>query len=426
MNAISWNCCGLGNPRAIQFLIDLCVQKKPNFIFLCETLCNNDTVDRLKVRLGFENSFSVPAQGRKGGIAFLWKVATDAHLLKFSAHHIDLEIHVPGFVHWRLTRFYGEPSRSRRHTTWNLLRELADSSPLPWCILGDFNNITMHDDKKGGHPYPQSLIHGFNTALHDCRLCELQLRGHKYTWERGKATQNHIEIRLDKAFATQSWLTIFNEARFSNFDFSSSDHTPIFLEPAPCVMSKPVVIFRYENAWSREPLCSQIVRSCWELNATLSLAEKTKLCLDTLLEWGRDLTGQFKKRLATSKKKLSCLKSRDNPDSHEDFLIEQCNYFEILAQQELYWKQRSKQFWLNGGDKNSKYFHATASSRKRNNQIVQLQDSNGVWKGWDSGLDQVIIDYFSVLYSTDHAICGSVVNGIRRSVTVEQNDALLT
>ncbi|KAM6553480.1 hypothetical protein CsatB_014242 [Cannabis sativa] len=344
---------------------------------------------------------------------------------KFLAHHIDLEIHVPGFVHWRLTGFYGEPNRSRRHTTWNLLRELADFSPLPWCILGDFNNITTHDDKKGGRPYPQSLIHGFNTALHDCRLCELQLRGHKYTWERGKGTQNHIEIRLDKAFATQSWLTIFNEARLSNYDFSSSDHTPIFLEPAPCVMSKPVVIFRYENAWSREPLCSEIVRSCWELNATLSLAEKTKLFLDILLEWGRDLTGQFKKRLATSKKKLSCLKSRDNPDSHEDFLIEQCNYFEILAQQELYWKQRSKQFWLNGGDKNSKYFHATASSRKRNNQIVQLQDSHGVWKGWDSGLDQVIIDYFSVLYSTDHAICGSVVNGIQRTVTVEQNDALL-
>lgn len=48
-----------------------------------------------------------------------------------------------------------------------------------------------------------------------------------------------------------------------------------------------------------------------------------------------------------------------------------------------------------------------------------------MWKGWDSGLDQVIIDYFSVLYTTDHAICGSVVNGIRRTVIAEQNDILL-
>ncbi|KAM6550953.1 hypothetical protein CsatB_000761 [Cannabis sativa] len=400
MNAISWNCRGLGNPRAIQFLVDICVQKKPNFIFLCETLCNNDIVDRLKVRLGFENSFTVPAQGRKGGLAFLWKISTDAHLLKFSAHHIDLEVHVPGFVHWRLTRFYGEPNLSRRHTTWELLRELADASTLPWCILGDFNNITTHDDKKGGRLYPESLVNGFNTALHDCELCELQLRGHKYTWECGKGTQNHIEIRLDKAFATQSWLTIFNEARLSNFDFSSSDHTHIFLELAPVVMSKPLVIFRYENAWGREPLCSQIVRNWWEVNAHLPLADKTKLCLETLLDWGRDLTGHFKKRLSNSKKKLSSLKSRDNPDSYEDFLNEQ---------------------W----DKNSKYFHATASSRKRNNQIVQLQDSDGVWRGWNSGLDQVIIDYFSVLYTTDHAICGSIVNGIRRSVTAEQNDIFL-
>ncbi|XP_060968286.1 uncharacterized protein LOC133035873 [Cannabis sativa] len=367
--------------------------EQPNFI-LCETLCNNEIVDRLKIRLGFENCFTVPAQGRKGRLAFLWKISSDAHLLKFSAHHIDMEVHIPGYDHWRLTGFYGEPNRSLRHTTWELLRDLADDSNLPWCIIGDFNNITTHEDKKGGLLYPESLINGFNAALHDCRLCELQLRGHRYTWERGKGTQNHIEIRLDKAFATQSWLTIFNEASLSNFDFSSSDHTPIFLEPAPAVMSKPITILRYENAWSREPLCGQIVQNCWEANVHLSLVDKAKLCLETLINWGRDLTGHFKKRLSNT-------------------------------QQEIYWKQRSKQFWLNGRDKNSKYFHATASSRKRNNQIVQLQDNDGVWKGWKSGLDQVIVDYFLALYATDRAIYGSVVNGICHSVTAEENDSQL-
>uniref|UniRef100_A0A803P703 Uncharacterized protein n=1 Tax=Cannabis sativa TaxID=3483 RepID=A0A803P703_CANSA len=238
------------------------------------------------------------AQGRKGGLAFLWKISSDAHLLKFSAHHIDMEVHIPSYDHWRLTGFYGEPNRSLRHTTWELLRDLADDSNLPWCIIGDFNNITTHEDKKGGRLYPESLINGFNAALHDCRLCELQLRGHRYTWERGRGTQNHIEIRLDKAFATQSWLTIFNEASLLNFDFSSSDHTPIFLEPAPAVMSKPITILRYKNAWSREPLCGQIVRNCWEANVHLSLVDKTKLCLETLIDWGRDLTGHFKKRLS--------------------------------------------------------------------------------------------------------------------------------
>lgn len=27
--------------------------------------------------------------------------------------------------------------------------------------------------------------------------------------------------------------------------------------------------------------------------------------------------------------------------------------FEVLAQKEVFWKQRSKQFWLNSGDRNS-------------------------------------------------------------------------
>lgn len=40
------------------------------------------------------------------------------------------------------------PERERRKDFWNLIRRLADISPLPWCILGDFNDIMYVTDKK--------------------------------------------------------------------------------------------------------------------------------------------------------------------------------------------------------------------------------------------------------------------------------------
>ncbi|KAM6569197.1 hypothetical protein CsatB_017182 [Cannabis sativa] len=366
MSTIGWNCHGLGNPWAIQFLQDICVEKKPNFLFLCETLCRKDVVDRVKCKLGFESSLTVEAQGRKGGLTFFWKFSDEARLLNFSNNHIDLEISLPA---------------------WNLLRSIADESPLPWCILGDFNNITTQDDVKGGRPYLDSLINGFNLALHDCQLGELDWKGYRFTWERGRGTSAHIEIRLDKAFVNHDWFFLFPDAKLSNCDYSSSDHTPLFLELESVTFTSLVRLFRYENAWSREPLCFELVKDCWAVNSHLSLAEKLKCCSILLSEWGFELLGNFKKRLKQSKKKMAKLKV-DNGDSHDhDFSAEH--------------------------------------TRRRTNQIVQLKNSDDVWVNWSSGLDQVITDYFLALYATDGIDCNSVVHGISSSVTDDHNEALL-
>lgn len=66
----------------------------------------------------------------------------------------------------------------------------------------------------------------------------------------------------------------------------------------------------------------------------------------------------------------------------------------LLAQEELIWKQRSKLFWLQVGDSNTKLFHHYASSRKQNNTIVNLRNELGhVYINGD-GLHENILHYF--------------------------------
>lgn len=41
------------------------------------------------------------------------------------------------------------------------------------------------------------------------------------------------------------------------------------------------------------------------------------------------------------------------------------------------WKQRSRDIWVKDGDKNIKYFHASASRRRNNNRVACVRNEQG-------------------------------------------------
>lgn len=67
--------------------------------------------------------------------------------------------------------------------------------------------------------------------LEDCDLHDVGLEGHRYTWERGRGTEDWIEIQLDRALVSGNFLRTFTELRVINLEISTSDHSPLFLEP---------------------------------------------------------------------------------------------------------------------------------------------------------------------------------------------------
>lgn len=282
-----------------------------------------------------------------------------------------MELTIQDMQTWRLTGFYGEPNRNHRRRTWDLLCHLARDSNLSWCIIGDMNNIVSQLDKRGGAGYPQNLIDGFNDVIEEIGLQDMELQGHQFTWERGRYTANWLEIRLDRTLVSSSWFDIFPMAKLYNVEGSPSDHSPIFLKPKVTQCWQRKKHFRFENAWLTEPFCLQIVQDSWEFNNDANILYKVKQCGVNLEHWGKEITGCFGKRIKNCKLKLKQYRNERDDQSMQKYKEAKHQLHLILDQKEIFWRQRSKQLWLQSGDKNTKYFHSSCSSR-----LVQTKFKN--------------------------------------------------
>lgn len=203
-----------------------------------------------------------------------------------------------------------------------------------------------------------------------------------------------LEIRLDRALEINSWFDLFPLAKLYNLEGSPSDHSPIFLEPIRRDKTLGKRGFRFENAWLMEPLCKQIVRENWE-DDTVHILQKVKQCGESLGQWGKEITSCFGKRIRECKARLKILRGRRDASSIQEFKEVKQQMFLILDQKETFWQQRSKQLWLQAGDKNTRYFHAACNTRQRTNRIQKLKDDRGVWVDWNTGLQELITNYYT-------------------------------
>ena len=61
--------------------------------------------------------------------------------------------------------------------SWNLIHELATKSQLPWCCMGDFNDLLDPSKKVGSVSHPSWLFNGFRKAIEDFELVDLGFSG---------------------------------------------------------------------------------------------------------------------------------------------------------------------------------------------------------------------------------------------------------
>ncbi|MCH80235.1 hypothetical protein A2U01_0001001 [Trifolium medium] len=426
MSFLSWNCRGLGNSSAVPTIRDLVRKYKVDVIFLCETLVHANKIEEIRVGLGFDAFFAVDRIGRSGGLAILWRQPFVCNLINYSTNFINMEVTHPTYPSWRLTGFYGYPENERRRDSWDLLRTLSQDNTLPWCIIGDFNDILSNEEKRSKVDHPPWRIRGFRDAIQDSNLVDIPLIGYPFTWIKGRGGDDMKEERLDRAMATQAWFDTFPNCQLHNLVASRSDHYPILLKIQEGNRRKIMRKFKFENSWLYEDELESIVHGGWGKDSDGGVMTKLKNCTNELNEWGRQLRNKYHAAIEDCRNELEGLRNASNHGGSTRYEEVQRKMSMLLAQEEAFWKQRAKIYWLRDGDTNSRFFHATASARKKRNEITHLKKDDGQVAQNQHEVCEVAKNYFEQLFSPGQQGHDTVLNYIIPSITEADNNQLTT
>lgn len=70
--------------------------------------------------------------------------------------------------------------------------------------------------------------------------------------------------------------------------------------------------------------------------------------------------------------------------------------------EEDYWKLISRVHWLNEGDSNTKFFHITATNKKRRNKIIFFKDSEENWIDGPPKIMEHTYSYFQHAFTSNY------------------------
>ncbi|CAM8911363.1 unnamed protein product [Rhodiola kirilowii] len=401
MRCIGWNCRGLGGPRAVRALKDVLKECQPQLVGLIETKIHSSRWEWLKFHLGFRNCFAVERRGLAGGLALLWNEEIDVSIQNYSSFHIDANVR--GEEEFRATLFYGAPVVSSRLFSWALLRRLHSLSNRPWMVFGDFNEVLYSSEVKGGRGRHNWQMTNFRLALEDCGLSDLRCEGCQFSYSNRRKGPAEVQAKLDRVVVSGSWRNCFPSARAKYVVPMSSDHLVIFIDTIGRMKVWRKRVFKFEEMWLKNPEFKRDLHGFWQSQNAVNQgwAVRLKKCSQFLKKWNSDHYGNIQKRIEKLKGELETVRVGDRTETNAAREQEITNELDDwLLKEEMMWKQRARVEWIKYGDRNTAYFHARASQRRKRNWIHKLSDDQGVMVTEAEGIANIISDYFTTLFSS--------------------------
>jgi hypothetical protein len=127
---------------------------------------------------------------------------------------------------------------------------------------------------------------------------------------------------------------------------------------------------------------SEVINDAWKVDRGEgmnwdNLGRKLEACVYGLTAWRKKWKGSEQASISRLQKTLLNLQSREDEGAEMAIKKVQDELGQLLDKEDIWWRQHAKEEWLKLGDRNTRFFHACASTRRRQNHVGTIKDENG-------------------------------------------------
>ncbi|KAL4377932.1 hypothetical protein GQ457_02G028840 [Hibiscus cannabinus] len=329
----------------------------------------------------------------------MWNNHVSLDILAVSSQFIHARcVHSGDVKEFFITCVYASPCSSKRNRLWDQLKALKPSGHSPWVLGGDFNAICNTSERQGGALTRGGVSSSFCDFIFDSGINDVGFNGLRFTWTRGSLSQ-----RLDRFLCNGEWYNVFTKSEVFHLQQIGSDHRPLLLDVDFCHNSKMRRTFKYMVAWNEHPDFENILRTSWD-NTRAFYVNVQNFQLRSK-EWSITVFGHIERRKQSLLARIKGVeKALDRGrNSYLETLgagLKQ-DLEVVLEQEESIWFQGARTKWINLGDRNTSFFHASTISRSRQNKIAMLKLPDGSWCDDQSILRNHALEFFRDLLTSE-------------------------